>query len=186
MNIIILMGSARKNGTGAQVGEWVQSVVATDKRFVVDYIVASELNLPFFNEDFSPKYRHYSDQEYTNAAGKEWAARVAKADGFIFITPEYNHSYSAALKNALDWVGTEWSDKPVGFVGYSITQFGGVRAVEHLRQIAPELGLIQTRIPVLISGVPDSITENNDSAPRQAMSKLLDELYTTPTSRHAD
>jgi NAD(P)H-dependent FMN reductase len=180
MKLAVLLGSARKNSTGTHVAEWVTEIITSDKRFELDFVNVADLDLPFFNEDFSPKYMHYMGKDYTNPKGKAWAERVAAAEAFIFITPEYNHSTSAVLKNALDWVGIEWDGKPVGFVGYSITQFGGVRAVEHLRQIAPELGLIQTTRPVLVSNALDAIAENGmpeDDTLKNTLAALLDDIY---------
>ncbi|MFD9503326.1 NADPH-dependent FMN reductase [Streptomyces sp. NPDC060035] len=75
--------------------------------------------------------------QYEGAHTKRWASRIAEFDGFVFVTPEYNHSAPAALKNALDYIYGEWNNKAAGFV--SIGAAGGVRAVEHLRQIASEL-----------------------------------------------
>jgi NAD(P)H-dependent FMN reductase len=122
MKILVVLGSARQNGLGQRVGKWVHGVSAADTEHETEVVSVAELNLPLFNENFSPKYRHYTGSEYTNAEGKAWAERVAGADAFVFVTPEYNHSIPAALKNALHWVGSEWADKPVGFVGYSITR----------------------------------------------------------------
>lgn len=181
MKLTVILGSARKNGTGSRVANLVQQVVKADGRFELDFVAVDELDLPFFNEDFSPKYRHYTGSDYTNPKGKAWAERVAKSEAFLFLTPEYNHSISAALKNALDWVGTEWANKPVGFVGYSIVPYGGVRAVEHLRQIAPELGLIQARNTVLIGNALDAIAETGmpeDEGLKNALTTLLDEVHT--------
>jgi NAD(P)H-dependent FMN reductase len=80
---------------------------------------------------------------YSNELGKKWAAKVAEADGYIMVTPEYNHGYSAVLKNALDWVFPEWNGKPVGFVSYG--NAGGARAIEQLRQVVIELQMVPIR-----------------------------------------
>jgi NAD(P)H-dependent FMN reductase len=76
---------------------------------------------------------------YTNELGKKWAAKVAEADAYIMVTPEYNHGYPAVLKNAIDWVFYEWQGKPVGFVSYGTVS--GSRAVEQLRQVVIELSM---------------------------------------------
>lgn len=182
MKLLILAGSNRPAGAGARVSKCVQAAVSKDSRFnEVDFVSVSDLNLPVFNEDFSPKYRHYTGKEYTNAAGKAWAERVDAADAFIYISPEYNHSVPGGLKNALDWVGTEWAGKPVGLIGYSITPFGGVRAVEHLRQIAPELGLRPTTNYILIGDVANAIGDDGRPVSEDlgtALTSVLDELAT--------
>lgn len=180
MKLLVLHGSARINGTGSHVTKWVADTAKNDERFSTELVHVADLDLPFFNEAFSPKYRHYSGHEYTNPHGKAWAKKVAEADAFIFVTPEYNHSVPAALKNALDWVGMEWANKPVGFVGYSGVPYGGVRAVEHLRQIAPELGLVQAHHTVLVGHAPDRIAEDgtvSDEFLVRALPPLLDEIY---------
>lgn len=186
MKLLILAGSNRPAGTGARVSKWVDSVARQDNRFEdIDLVSVSDLNLPIFNEEFSPKYRHYTGNEYTNPAGKAWAERVAAADAFIVISPEYNHSVPGGLKNALDWVGTEWAGKPVGLIGYSITPFGGVRAIEHLRQIAPELGLRPATNHVLISDVENTISKAGEPAAQglgTALATMLDEVVHTGAS----
>jgi NAD(P)H-dependent FMN reductase len=74
---------------------------------------------------------------YSNALAKKWAAKIGEADGYIMLTPEYNHGYTAVLKNALDWVFAEWHGKPVGFVSYG--NAGGARSIEQLRHVVIEL-----------------------------------------------
>jgi NAD(P)H-dependent FMN reductase len=183
MKLAVILGSAR-NGAGTKVAKWATNTIDADGRFELDFVDAVSLDLPFFNEDFSPKYKHYQGKDYTNAKGKTWAQRVADADAFIFITPEYNHSISALLKNALDWVGTEWAGKPVGFIGYSSTQYGGVRAVEHLKQIAPELGLIQANATVLVGTAPETIADDgstSDETIKGNLTQVLDEVHMLAT-----
>ncbi|HEV2165903.1 MAG TPA: NADPH-dependent FMN reductase, partial [Thermoplasmata archaeon] len=90
---------------------------------------------------------------YSKPHTQTWAAKIATFDGFVFITPEYNHSTSAALKNALDFIYAEWNNKAAGFVGYGSS--GGVRAVEHLRGIAAELQIATVRAQVVLSLATD-------------------------------
>ena len=81
---------------------------------------------------------------------KKWAEIIGSADGFIFVTPEYNHSYSPVLANAINYLNKEWNYKPVSFVSYG-SAAGGARAVEHLRGIAGELRMFDLRDQVLFS-----------------------------------
>lgn len=74
---------------------------------------------------------------YANPLAKQWSEKISEADCFIMIAPEYNHGYTAVLKNAIDWLGHEWKNKPVGFVSYG--NAGGARAIEQLRQVVIEL-----------------------------------------------
>jgi NAD(P)H-dependent FMN reductase len=92
-------------------------------------------------------------RNYSNELGKKWAAKIGEAHGCIIVTPEYNHGYTADLKNALDWVFLEWNNKPVGFVSYGSAV--GARAVEQLRQVVIELQMVPIRnaihIPIEVS-----------------------------------
>lgn len=164
MKVLVILGSARKGGTGQRVGQWVKDAVNAQGDLELDYVSVDELNLPIFNEAFSPKYRHYTGDDYTNPDGKAWAERVAKAEAVIVVTPEYNHGYPGGLKNSFDWVGTEWQGKPVAFVGYSITQFGGVRAVEQLRQVVTEMGMHQVPNAVLVGTAQEVLSESGVSS----------------------
>jgi len=142
MKLMILWGSSRDGRNGGVVADWVKRRAAEDRRLEVDFVDSKELTLPFFNEPLSPFSMAREGKSYTSAEGKAWAERVAKNDGVLIITPEYNHGPAAVLKNALDWVGPEWLDKPVAFVSYGSIS-GGARAVEQLRSITIELGLVQ-------------------------------------------
>lgn len=183
MKLMIIAGSNRPSSAGARVSDWVQSAASKDSRFSnVELVTVSDLDLPAFNEDFSPKHRHYTGKDYTNAAGKAWAQKVADTDAFIIITPEYNHSVPGGLKNALDWVGGEWAHKPVGLIGYSITQFGGVRAVEHLRQITPELGLRPVDNYILVGDVTNAVGEDGQPASEDLNTSLTSVLNDIATA----
>jgi NAD(P)H-dependent FMN reductase len=92
-------------------------------------------------------------QQYTKPHTIAWAAKIASFDGFVMVTPEYNHSTSGALKNAIDFLFAEWNNKAVGFVSYGAA--GGTRAVEHLRLIAGELMMADVRAQVALSLMTD-------------------------------
>ena len=87
--------------------------------------------------------------QYSKPHTKAWAAKIATFDAFVFVTPEYNHSTSGALKNAIDFLYREWNDKAAGFVGYGGA--GGTRAVEHLRLIMGEIKVADVRAQVALS-----------------------------------
>jgi NAD(P)H-dependent FMN reductase len=87
--------------------------------------------------------------QYQNAHTKQWADLIASFDGFVFVTPEYNHSTSGVLKNAIDYLYAEWNNKAVGFVSYG--SVGGARAAEHLRLVAGELQMADVRQQVALS-----------------------------------
>src|SRR5579862_2646890 len=126
MKLMIILGSSRQGRRGEVVAKWVEGLARTDSRLEVDYVDLKVLNLPFFDEPISPFTIRDTGVSYTHPEGEAWAQRVGKAEGFLIVTPEYNHGYPAVLKNALDWVGREWGNKPVSFVSYgNIT--GGAR-----------------------------------------------------------
>lgn len=143
---MIIWGSSRTGRKGGIVTNWVKNEVAKDSRFEIDFVDLRELNLPFFDEPTSP-FGMQSLDDYTHPEGKAWAERVEKADSVIIITPEYNHAPPGVLKNALDWVGKPWINKPVGLISYGGV-VGGARAVENLRSITIELGLINVATPL--------------------------------------
>jgi NAD(P)H-dependent FMN reductase len=101
--------------------------------------------MPFFDEPVSPSM---IKEPYANPAVQAWTKKIAEGDAFIIVSPEYNHGYSAVLKNALDYVYKEWNNKPVGFVSYG--SVGGARAIEQLRQVAVELQMAPIRNSVHI------------------------------------
>ena len=103
---------------------------ARDAEF--ELVDIKDFNLPLLDEPVPPSLGKYSKQHT-----KKWAAKIASFDGFVFVTPEYNHGISGALKNAIDFLFAEWNNKAAGFVGYGSA--GGVRAVEHLRLVMAEV-----------------------------------------------
>ena len=144
IKIGIIIGSTRPGRNGEQVGKWVYEVAKkrTDAQF--ELIDIAEFNLPLLDEPSPPSYG-----EYSKPHTKAWAARIAPLDAFVFVTPEYNHSTSGALKNAIDFLYAEWNNKVAGFVGYGSA--GGTRAVEHLRLIMAELMVATVRKQVMFS-----------------------------------
>jgi NAD(P)H-dependent FMN reductase len=111
-----------------------------------DYQVVdiAEFDLPLLDEPVPPSQGKYS-KDHTKA----WAATIAPYDGFVFVTPEYNHGTSGALKNAIDFLYREWNNKAAGFVGYG--RAGGARAIENLRTVMAELMIADVRVQVMLS-----------------------------------
>ncbi|HEX5308875.1 MAG TPA: NAD(P)H-dependent oxidoreductase [Solirubrobacteraceae bacterium] len=140
----IILGSTRPNRNGEQVANWVleRAVQRDDADF--ELIDLRDYPLPHLDEPMPPSLGQYQ-HEHT----KRWAEKIASFDGFVIVTPEYNHSTSGVLKNAIDYLFAEWNDKAVGFVSYGSA--GGARAVEHLRLIAGELKMADVRQQVVLS-----------------------------------
>lgn len=144
LNIAIILGSTRPGRNGEAVAKWVHGLAKkrTDARFeLVDLL---DFNLPLLDEPGSP-----SQGKYTREHTERWSAKVAEFDAYVFVTPEYNHSTSGALKNAIDFLNQEWTNKAAGFVSYGSAN--GVRAVEHLRLILSELRVATVRAQVGLS-----------------------------------
>lgn len=148
LNIGIILGSTRPGRRGEQVARWVLEQASKRDDATYALIDLADFALPHLDEVMPPSMGNYA-----NDHTKAWAAEIAKYDGFVFVTPEYNHSTSGALKNAIDYLYAEWNNKAVGFVSYGVQ--GGTRAVEHLRLIAGELQIADVRAQVAFSLVTD-------------------------------
>ncbi|MPZ97384.1 MAG: NADPH-dependent FMN reductase [Propionibacteriales bacterium] len=148
IRIAIIIGSTRPGRRGPVVARWVAdvagrhaAVAAGDATFEV--IDLAEYGLPLLDEPLPAAFG-----EYRNAHTRRWAATIGSFDGFVIVTPEYNHSVPAALKNAIDFLNAEWNDKAAGFVSYGI--HGGTRAVEHLRLALAEVKVADVRTQVVL------------------------------------
>jgi len=144
----IILGSTRPGRNGEAVAKWVLDVASKRSDAEFELIDLLDYNLPHLDEAIPP-----SMGQYTKPHTLEWAKKIGSLDGFIIVTPEYNHSTSGALKNAIDFLFAEWNNKAAGFVGYG--SVGGARAVEHLRLIAGELMIADVRASVHLSLAQD-------------------------------
>ena len=144
LRIGIIIGSTRPGRKGEAVAKWVAELAK--KRTGVEYelVDIKDYNLPLLDEPIPPSQGKYS-KEHTRV----WSAKIDSLDGYVFVTPEYNHSTSGALKNALDFLYKEWNNKAAGFVAYGSA--GGTRSVEHLRGIMAELQIADVRAQVMLS-----------------------------------
>jgi NAD(P)H-dependent FMN reductase len=134
----IILGSTRPGRNGEAVAKWVYGIAQRRSDAEFELIDLKDHPLPHLDEPVPPSAGRYS-QEHTKA----WAQKIGSLDGFVFVTPEYNHSTSGALKNAIDYLYAEWNNKAAGFVSYGSA--GGVRAVEHLRLVMAELQVATVR-----------------------------------------
>jgi len=142
--IQIIVGSTRDGRRGVRVAEWFWKLAAAREDLRCELVDLLEWDLPWYRDAVVPPRGQYSEE-----ATLRWAAKVAPADGYVLLTPEYNHGYPAALKNALDHLYAEWNHKPVTFVTYGGSA-GGVRAAEQLVQVAVELKMAPLRPQVHI------------------------------------
>lgn len=148
VRIGIIIGSTRPGRVGDQVAKWVLEHASARSDAEFELVDLAEFALPHLDEAVPPSMGQYA-QAHTRA----WAEKVDSFDGYIFVTPEYNHSTSGALKNALDFVYGEWNDKAAGLVSYGAA--GGTRAAEHLRLILGELQVADVRQQVSFSLLSD-------------------------------
>ncbi|MDB5524420.1 MAG: reductase [Rhizobium sp.] len=145
LKVAIIIGSTRPGRKAEVVARWVHGIAAKrsdDTSFEV--VDIADFDLPLLDEALPP-----SMGQYAKPHTKAWAAKIAAFDAFVFVTPEYNHSTSGALKNAIDYLFREWNDKAAGFVGYG--GVGGTRAVEHLRLVMGEIKVAAVRAQVALS-----------------------------------
>jgi NAD(P)H-dependent FMN reductase len=144
IKIAVIIGSTRPGRVGESVARWVYGIAKGRSDAGFELVDIADFNLPLLDEPVPPAQGKYS-QPHTKA----WAKKVASFDAYVFVTPEYNHGTSGALKNALDFVYREWNNKAAGFVGYGSA--GGVRAVEQLRLVTSELQIAHVRNQVMLS-----------------------------------
>jgi len=140
----IILGSTRPGRKGEAVAKWVYDLASERSDAQFELVDLKDFPLPHLDEPIPP-----SMQPGTNPHTREWAAKVGSFDGFIFVTPEYNHSTSGVLKNAIDYLYAEWHNKAAGIVSYG--SVGGARAAEHLRLIMGELQIADVRTQVTFS-----------------------------------
>jgi NAD(P)H-dependent FMN reductase len=144
INIAVIVGSTRPGRKADAVARWVLDIAKLRNDARYELVDIEDFKLPLLDEPVPPSMNQYS-KPHTKA----WAAKIAGFDGFVFVTPEYNHGTSGALKNAIDFLYKEWNNKAAGFVGYGSA--GGVRAVEHLRLVMGELQVADVRSQVMLS-----------------------------------
>lgn len=170
---MIVVGSVRPGRIGLPIAEWVRAQAAETSEFDIDFADLAQIALPFMDEP-----NHPAKRQYTKPHTFAWSERVDAADAFVFVTPEYNHSYSPALKNALDFLGQEWWRKPAGFVSYGGVS-GGSRGVSAFEPAMTTVGLIKAganvEIPFAGASVADGVFTANEKH-TAILGKLLVEL----------
>lgn len=157
-HIQVIVGSTRPGRVGRKIADWYVKDLELPQGSTVEIIDLAEVNLPFLDEAMPAAYGQYAN-EHT----KKWAEIVGKADGFVWVTPEYNHAPSAPLLNALGYLNAEWKYKPVAFVGYGT--MGGTRAIQVLVGSASELNMIPVRDRVSIMEPWAGVTEDGNVLP---------------------
>jgi NAD(P)H-dependent FMN reductase len=170
----IIIGSTRPGRAGLPIADWFADRARRHGGFEIDVVDLAEVNLPILDEPNHPRLRQYTRQHT-----KDWSARVAGADAFVIVTPEYNHGYSAATKNAIDYLHHEWHYKPVGFVSYGGVA-SGTRAMQQLKQVVTALRMLPltdaVNIPFHTQFLDDDGRIEANEVMEQAAVTMLDEL----------
>jgi NAD(P)H-dependent FMN reductase len=179
LHIAVVVGSTRPGRRADQVVAWLMDVAGRRGSPAVDYRIVdlNDVPLPLLDEEQPPMAGSYAN-EHT----RRWAATVDRFDGFVFVTPEYNHSFPAVLKNAIDYLYAEWNDKAAAFVSYGVA--GGTRAVEQLRLVLAEVKVASVRsqvgLPLATDFTAAGTTGRGACTPgqhqRAAADRMLDEL----------
>jgi NAD(P)H-dependent FMN reductase len=144
IKIAIIIGSTRPGRLSESVSHWVYHIAKQRNDADFELVDIKDFSLPLFDEPVPPLLGRY-----TKPHTKAWAAKIDSFDAYVFVTPEYNHATSGALKNAIDFLYREWNNKAAGFVGYGSD--GGTRAVENLRLVMGELQVADVRTQVTLS-----------------------------------
>jgi len=173
MKIAVVTGSTRPGRSNLAVARWVSEFASrrTDARY--ELVDIGEYNLPLLDEPQPAG----TGSPYAHEHTRRWSAKIASFDGYVFVTPEYNHGMSPALKNAIDYLGAEWSGKAAGFVSYGGA--GGARAAEQLRLVMGSIGIADVSNQVLLSlftDFEDFSTFRPDPRHEAELKNLLDQV----------
>src|ERR1700743_2666777 len=158
----IISSTVRPGRKGPVIAKWIAEEAEKHGGFEVEILDLGEINLPVMNEAVHPVMKQY-EHEHT----KQWSAKIEEADAFIFVTAEYDYSYPASLKNAIEYLVHEWAYKPSALVSYSIGQFGGVRAVMSLKTDLLSLKNISLAEGVNIPSYNQFINEDGNFVPSE-------------------
>ena len=170
----VIVASTRPGRAGLPVANWFIEHAESHGKFDVELVDLAKINLPFLDEPHHP-----SERKYTQQHTKDWSATVDAADAFVIVTPEYNYSMNAPLKNAIDYLYAEWRYKPVGFVSYGNTS-AGLRAVQMIKQVVTTLNMVPITDAVAIHYIGQHLDDagrfNGTEAMGAAAGVMLDEL----------
>lgn len=152
----IVIGSTRPGRFGVQPAAWLKKLSIEHSEHTYEIVDIAKAKLPLLDESTPASLRKY-EHDHT----KQWSKTINSFDGFIFVTPEYNHTVGASLTNAIDYLFHEWGNKPVAFVGYG-AESGGGRAIEHLRAIAGQLGQFDLQPTLMIHNYYHHLDDKGD------------------------
>lgn len=180
MKLQVIVGSTRPARASDKVVPWVLRRASAHTDFETELLDLRDWPLPIFGEHMG-SIGDFSDPTYSDPIVRRWNKKIAEADAYLVVTPEYNHSIPGVLKNAIDsvWVSFAFRNKPLASVAYSGGIAGGVRAIEHLAHIAIEAELVPLRNSVIIPKLDTAFGEDGEPADPitdVSMGILLDDL----------
>jgi len=159
----IIIASTRPGRVGPSVAAWFHDRAVKAGDFEVELIDLAEVNLPMFDEPKHPRFG-----EYVHQHTKDWSATIRRGDAFVFVIPEYNYGYNAAIKNAIDYLNQEWQYKPLGFVTYGGVA-AGTRAMQMLKQVVSALKMVPMTEAVNIPFVQQFLDDDRTLQPNDVM-----------------
>ncbi len=163
--LMIVIASIRQGRVGLSVGRWFEEVARESDKFDIDLVDLAEIDLPPMTEPNHPRL-----QRYTFEHTKAWSKRVEAADAFVFVMPEYNFSYTAPLKNAIDYLSKEWGHKPLGFLTYGGVS-GGTRAMVALLPALQALRIHPVQPAVNVPFVTQFVNDDGEFGPNDITAK---------------
>jgi NAD(P)H-dependent FMN reductase len=170
----VILASTRPGRAGEPIADWFTGRASAHGAFDVELVDLADVALPLLDEPNHPRLRRYEHQHT-----KDWSERINAADAFVFVTPEYNYGYPAALKNAIDYLHFEWQHKPVGFVSYGGVA-AGTRAVQQLKQVVTTLKMFPlfeaVSIPFHTQFIDEEGVLQANDVMEGAATAMLDEL----------
>lgn len=180
LKLKVIIGSTRPGRNAESVARWIEPTLASRAEFEVETLDLRDWPLPFFHETIA-SVGDFANPTYSAPLVKKWNDKIGEADAFVIVTPEYNHSIPGELKNAIDSVffSFRFRQKPVAFVGYSLSPTAGARAVEHLTQIMVETEAIPVRTTTLVPSVTNAFDAEGapkDPALKVTLEAMLDDL----------
>jgi NAD(P)H-dependent FMN reductase len=160
----VIVASTRPGRVGLPIGQWTTAEAVKHGGWdEVELVDLAEVNLPFMDEPNHPRLRRYVHQHT-----KDWSAKVAEADAFVFVMPEYNYGFNAELKNAIDYLHVEWEYKPLGLVSYGGVS-AGTRAAQMIKQVVGAVKLTAVLEAVSIPFVHQFLDEDERVNPNEVM-----------------
>ncbi len=168
--VAIIIASTRPNRVGPKVANWFFEKTKDQKDVEFELVDLIDYKLPILDEP--------QPAADTKDHTKKWAAKIAEFDGYVFVTPEYNHGVPGSFKNAIDFLNRQWQYKPVSYVSYGV--LGGSRSVEQLRQIAAQFHQFDLRAQVTVIAPWEYFNENGEFVANEhhdsSASNVIDEI----------